>query len=37
MSSIVTLRKAERKTLESKHDKIIMDTHQSLRLFHRYY
>jgi hypothetical protein len=28
---------AERKTHESKHDRIIMDTHQSLRLFHRYY
>jgi hypothetical protein len=28
---------AERKTIESKHDKIIMDTHKSLRLFHRYY
>ena len=28
---------AERKALESNHDKIIMDTHKSLRLFHRYY
>ena len=28
---------AERKTIESKHDRIIMDTHNSLRLFNRYY
>jgi hypothetical protein len=28
---------AERKIIESKHDRIIMDTHKSLRLFHRYY
>jgi hypothetical protein len=28
---------AERKALESQNDRIIMDTHQSLRLFHRYY
>jgi hypothetical protein len=28
---------AERKAIESKHDRIIMDTHNSLRLFDRYY